>query len=166
MTGSRLDRFVAAQADPAAGFDAALMEIRTGRKRGHWIWYVFPQASGLGTSGASQLYGIDSVAEAVAYLQHPVLGPRLITIANAVADHLERGARLETIMGSSIDARKLVSSLTLFGAVASELAKTETRDEWIELARVCDEILAAAAHQGYPPCRHTLTRLQRGDASA
>ena len=70
-----LDRFVAAQ---ERSFDAALAELRRGRKRTHWMWYVFPQVAGLGASEMSRRYAIHSAAEARAYLEHPVLGPRLV----------------------------------------------------------------------------------------
>jgi len=85
-----LKRFVAAQAED---FADALAEIRAGRKRSHWMSYVFPQLSGLGRSCTAQFYGIDSVEEARAYLAHPVLGPRLIEIAEAVVDSRAPSAR-------------------------------------------------------------------------
>ena len=76
-----LDRFVRAQ---EADYERALAEIRSGRKRSHWMWYVFPQFAGLGLSATSQRYAINSLAEARAYLAHPILGARLIEIAEAV----------------------------------------------------------------------------------
>src|SRR5205807_9618949 len=75
-----LDRFVAAQEDDYA---RALAEIRSGRKRSHWMWYIFPQFDGLGFSPTSKHYSIKSVAEARAYLEHPVLGPRLAECCEA-----------------------------------------------------------------------------------
>ena len=77
-----LDRFVKAQ---DADYDRALSEIRRGRKQSHWMWYVFPQYDGLGSSSMSKRYAIRSVAEAEAYLRHPILGPRLIECAEAAA---------------------------------------------------------------------------------
>jgi uncharacterized protein (DUF1810 family) len=155
-----LDRFKEAQAEPRSGFDAALSEIRSGGKRGHWIWYVFPQLAGLGHSSASRAYGIDGAAEAHEYLRDPLLRSRLVTIASAVADQLARGVPLGLLMGSSIDATKLVSSLTLFGHVARRLDESEPLDDYASLARVADAILDAAAAAGVPPCRFTLDRLR------
>ena len=103
-----LERFVAAQ---DGVYDGALAELRAGRKTGHWIWFVFPQVAGLGRSEMSRIYSIGSLAEARAYLAHPVLGPRLREAAAAVlATH---GRSADEILGS-IDAVKLRSSMTLF----------------------------------------------------
>jgi uncharacterized protein (DUF1810 family) len=154
-------RFLSAQNDPISGFDAALAEIRSGRKTGHWIWYVFPQLSGLGGSAMSQRYGVDGPEEAIEYLEQPELCERLLTITTAVADRLRGGAPLEQLMGSTIDALKLVSSLTLFGDAARRLFLDEGQPAHDALARVADEVLAAAATQGYPRCRYTLVQLKR-----
>jgi uncharacterized protein (DUF1810 family) len=107
-----LQRFVDAQEDAYA---AALAEIRGGRKRSHWMWFVFPQLDGLGFSAMSQRYAIQGVDQARAYLEHPLLGPRLEEIAQAALDVPERSA-LE-IFGSPDD-RKLRSSATLFAQVS------------------------------------------------
>src|SRR6266496_6107314 len=72
-----LQRFVAAQ-DAGGTYQQALAELRSGRKTSHWMWFVFPQFAGLGTSEMSQFYAIKSIGEAHAYLEHPILGPRLI----------------------------------------------------------------------------------------
>ena len=117
-----LERFIDAQDRAPGGYADALAEIRRGAKSGHWIWYVFPQLYGLGTSSQSRAYGLRGVAEATEYLQHPVLRARLQEIAAAVAAQLERGVAAEQLMGSSIDVLKLVSSLTLLGGVARRLA--------------------------------------------
>ncbi len=92
-------------------------ELRAGRKTSHWMWFVFPQIAGLGRSSMAQAYAIGSVAEAQAYLAHPVLGPRLVECAKAVAGHHGRSA--EEILGG-IDAIKLRSSMTLFAAADPE----------------------------------------------
>jgi uncharacterized protein (DUF1810 family) len=105
-----LHRFVAAQ-DEAATYDRALDELRHGRKRSHWMWFVFPQLAGLGHSPTARFYGISSLDEARAYLAHPVLGARLLEITAVVATTLGRGA--EQIFGG-VDALKLRSSMTLF----------------------------------------------------
>jgi uncharacterized protein (DUF1810 family) len=107
-----LDRFVRAQ---AGSYADALAEIRSGRKRSHWMWYVFPQVEGLGSSGMSQKYAISGAAEATAYLAHPVLGPRLVECCEAVLAVEGRSAR--EIFGG-IDELKLRSCATLFASVS------------------------------------------------
>lgn len=107
-----LGRFVRAQADDYAD---ALAEIRAGRKRSHWMWYVFPQFDGLGSSPTSRHYAIKSVAEAAAYLAHPVLGPRLVECAEAAL--AVEGRSAYEIFGSPDDL-KLRSSATLFESVS------------------------------------------------
>lgn len=103
-----LDRFVGAQ---AGDYERALGEIRTGRKRSHWMWYIFPQIEGLGSSAMSQRYAIKSLAEARAYLDHAVLGPRLIASVEALLSLENLSA--EQIFGFPDD-RKLRSCATLF----------------------------------------------------
>jgi uncharacterized protein (DUF1810 family) len=111
---SGLERFVEAQ---ERVYEGALAELRSGRKTGHWIWYVFPQVAGLGSSAMSQRYAISSLSEAIAYLAHPVLGTRLRECASIVLDIRDRTA--EEIFGST-DAMKLRSSMTLFHRAAPE----------------------------------------------
>ncbi|HXP54118.1 MAG TPA: DUF1810 domain-containing protein [Streptosporangiaceae bacterium] len=109
-----LERFVAAQNAGGAGgsvFDTALAELRRGRKTSHWIWFVFPQIAGLGQSPTSRRYAISSLAEAQAYLRHPVLGPRLAESARTLIDH--PGSDATEIFGG-LDAQKVRSSMTLF----------------------------------------------------
>ena len=108
----RLERFVEAQ---DGVYPRALSELHAGRKASHWMWFVFPQVAGLGSSPTSQRYAIGSLEEARAYLEHPVLGARLIECARALLTHPDRGAR--EIMGSPDDA-KLRSSMTLFALAA------------------------------------------------
>ena len=105
-----LERFVSAQ-NQADTFTTAVCELRAGRKRSHWMWFVFPQIAGLGRSPMSQRYAISSIDEARAYLAHDVLGPRLIECARILCD-LE-GRTAHDIFGG-IDAIKLRSSMTLF----------------------------------------------------
>jgi uncharacterized protein (DUF1810 family) len=107
-----LDRFVLAQ-DAHQTYRQAVSELRRGRKTSHWMWFVFPQISGLGRSAIAQEYAIADLAEAQAYLAHPLLGPRLVECAEIVAGHTDRTA--EQIFGG-IDAMKLRSSMTLFAA--------------------------------------------------
>lgn len=104
-----LQRFVDAQADV---FDQALGELRRGRKQSHWIWFVFPQVAGLGSSGMAQRYAIRSLDEARAYLRHPVLGPRLVRCVETL-QYLVQTSDPVAVFGS-VDAVKLRSSLTLF----------------------------------------------------
>ncbi|GAA1218875.1 DUF1810 domain-containing protein [Pseudonocardia alaniniphila] len=111
-----LDRFVDAQ-DDGGTYDQALRELRAGRKRSHWMWFVFPQIAGLGLSETSRRFAISGLAEAQAYLAHPVLGPRLIESASALAD-LD-GVSAVQVFGP-VDAQKLRSSMTLFARAAPE----------------------------------------------
>jgi uncharacterized protein (DUF1810 family) len=160
---SRLDRFKAAQDSSRSGFQSALGEIQAGAKRGHWIWYVFPQLAGLGSSPLSQSFAIDDEEEAAEYLQDAELRSRLLAIANAVADQLKAGKTLRGLMGSEIDAQKVVSSLTLFGHVAGKRHDIEGIDAYDAVARIADEVLAAAASQGFAPCAYTLRRLRQAE---
>jgi uncharacterized protein (DUF1810 family) len=105
-----LERFVTAQ-DSGGTYQRAVTELRKGRKTSHWMWFIFPQIVGLGRSAMAQAYAINNLAEAQAYLAHPVLGPRLVECAKLVASH--RGLSAEQIFGG-IDAIKLRSSMTLF----------------------------------------------------
>jgi uncharacterized protein (DUF1810 family) len=107
-----LARFVVAQSD---SYSAALEEIRAGRKRSHWMWFVFPQLQGLGSSSTARFYAIKSVAEAEAYLAHSVLGPRLQEIAEVLLG--VEGKSASEIFGSPDDL-KLRSCATLFGNVS------------------------------------------------
>ena len=107
-----LDRFVEAQ---AGVIESAKAELRSGRKRGHWMWFVFPQVEGLGSSRTSRRYAIGSREEAAAYLAHPTLGPRLRECTEIVND-LE-GRTAHEVFGSPDDL-KFRSSMTLFDAVA------------------------------------------------
>jgi uncharacterized protein (DUF1810 family) len=105
-----LERFVAAQ-DAGGTYDRAVAELRRGYKTSHWMWFVFPQIAGLGRSGTARRYAISSLDEAKAYLDHPVLGPRLRECASLVAQIQGRSAI--QIFGDPDD-MKLRSSMTLF----------------------------------------------------
>jgi uncharacterized protein (DUF1810 family) len=109
-----LQRFVDAQ---RAEFEAARSELRGGMKVGHWIWFIFPQIKGLGQSWMSQRYAISSLTEARAYLQHPVLGPRLRECTQLV--NSVKGRSIEEILGD-IDAMKFRSSMTLFAKAGDD----------------------------------------------
>lgn len=109
--GDGLDRFVSAQRDT---YDRALAEIRAGRKRTHWMWFVFPQLAGLGRSATAAYYALSGLAEAAAYLAHPVLGPRLVAISRAL---LDLPAPDPTAVFGYPDDLKLHSCMTLFAQV-------------------------------------------------
>ena len=121
-----LDRFVVAQRD---SYDTALAEIRQGAKRSHWMWYVFPQLAGLGGSAMARRYAIGSLAEARAYLAHPVLGPRLYACVDALRG-LE-GVTARHVFGD-VDAVKLRSSLTLFAQAGGEPPFRTALERWFD----------------------------------
>jgi uncharacterized protein (DUF1810 family) len=113
-----LQRFVAAQAPV---FASALDELKKGRKRTHWMWFVFPQLRGLGSSSMATVYGVGSLEEARAYLAHPLLGPRLVLCTEAVL--AIKGKALREIFGSPDD-MKFGSSMTLFAQASDD-------DSWV-----------------------------------
>jgi len=106
-----LSRFVQAQEDV---YDHVLAELQSGKKRSHWMWFIFPQFDGLGFSQTSEHFAIKSIEEAKAYLEHPILGPRLLECADAVMK--SEGRTAHEIFGSPDDS-KLQSCATLFGCV-------------------------------------------------
>ena len=111
---ANLSRFVEAQAET---YETALRELRRGRKQSHWMWFIFPQIQGLGASPTARFYAIADLAEARAYLAHPVLGPRLMEVVAAI--NALPGADAHAVFGSPDDL-KLRSSLTLFQAAAPD----------------------------------------------
>lgn len=119
-----LERFVEAQAPT---YDTALDEIRQGDKRSHWMWFIFPQIVGLGSSPIAQRYAVESLAEAQAYLAHPLLGARYRESIDALQDLPDRDA--EAVFGP-VDAMKLRSSLTLFARASGESLFEEALREW------------------------------------
>lgn len=159
-----LTRFKDAQGARHAGFADALRELGAGRKTSHWIWYVFPQLQGLGRSPQATRYGLAGPAEAAAYVRDPLLAERLVTAAAAVRAHVvdrPQPARLRDVMGSEIDALKLVSSMTLFARIAREAAAETHSPALAALADHADAILAAAAAEGYERCAFTEAQLAR-----
>lgn len=109
-----LQRFIDAQ---ERSFNIALEEIKSGGKRGHWIWYIFPQQKGLGHSYNSEFYGLDGEEEAKAYISHPILGSRLREITKALLIH--KGQRtIHQLMGCGIDVLKLKTSMMMFDRVS------------------------------------------------
>ncbi len=145
----RLERFVTAQ-DRGGTYDQALAELRAGGKASHWMWFVFPQLAGLGSSTMAREYAISSADEAQAYLAHPVLGSRLRECARVVAD--TRGRSAERIFGP-VDALKLRSSVTLFDTVCDDTASDTAGDS------VFHEVLAK--YFGGVPDEATVSRLLR-----
>ena len=109
-----LQRFVDAQAEV---FTDVLAELRAGRKRSHWIWFIFPQMKGLGSSAQANFYGIGSFDEATAYMRHPTLGPRLVQCTELVNQVEDRTIR--EILGAPDD-MKFRSSMTLFARAAED----------------------------------------------
>lgn len=152
-----LERFHEAQASRWAGYDTALAEIRAGGKRSHWIWYIFPQIEGLGHSSTARAYAIQDLGEACAYLRDPVLCARYEEIVATVSQQLNRGVRMEDLMGSQIDALKLVSSLTLFRAAAEQLARENPT--YASLAERLAALLEQTTNQGYPASEFTLAQI-------
>ena len=110
-----LERFVRAQ--NGGVYEQALRELQAGDKRSHWMWFVFPQVAGLGRSAMAQRYAVSGLAEAHAYLAHPVLGPRLVEASQAL---LELSGRDPVRVLGSTDALKLRSSMTLFETAAPD----------------------------------------------
>jgi uncharacterized protein (DUF1810 family) len=153
-----LARFHEAQAASHGGYETALAEIRRGRKTSHWIWYIFPQLAGLGRSAMAENYAIRDLAEACNYLRDPLLRARYEEITAGVSDQLARGLALEDLMGSRIDALKLVSSLTLFHAATERLAGSEPVLN-NSLAAMINLILKHAEADGFPRCARTLARM-------
>ena len=119
-----LARFVDAQ---ATSYPAALAEIRAGAKRSHWMWFIFPQLRGLGLSPTAHYYGIASIEEARAYLDHPTLGPRYRECVEALQ---QLGTSDPIAVFGTIDAMKLRSSLTLFEAATPSPLFAEALDRW------------------------------------
>ena len=131
-------------------FDDALAEINGGRKRSHWMWFIFPQVAGLGTSPTAAHYAIRDRAEAEAFLRDPVLGPGYRTLVDAAwRQVIGAGVTLRKLFGQPDD-HKLVSSLTLFAGVASQLG-----DDWTTTVAKANEILDQAETQGLPRCATT-----------
>jgi uncharacterized protein (DUF1810 family) len=125
VAGDDLERFVTAQQPVYA---QVLAELRQGRKTSHWMWFIFPQIAGLGDSATSERYAIRSLAEAQAYLAHPLLGPRLQECVGLVLALKDRTA--EEVFGP-IDARKLRSCMTLFHrATPDEPVFRHVLDQW------------------------------------
>ena len=136
MDTYHLSRFLTAQ-DSYSQYKTALEEIRIGRKRSHWMWFVFPQLKGLGHSYNADYYGVAGADEALAYWRHPVLGKRLREITEALL--LSDGLSARQIFGE-VDAMKLRSSMTLFWKVTEEELFRKVLDKYYE-GKMCDSTL-------------------------
>ncbi len=140
-----LARFVAAQAGAGgmAGHETTLAEVQAGRKCSHWMWYIFPQIAGLGSSPMAARFAIGSLAEARAFLAHPLLGPRYREMVAAL--QALPGRRTAVSVFGPVDALKLRSSLTLFGMAGAEIDAALSR--WCDGAdpRTLERLSAARA---------------------
>ena len=114
MNIDTLDRFVEAQEKM---YPIALKELKAGKKRSHWMWYIFPQLRGLGMSSMAHTYGISGLDEAKAYLEHPVLSERIYELCGVLLEHKDKSTY--EIFGS-IDEMKLKSSMTLFALISKD----------------------------------------------
>ncbi len=125
----------------------ALDELRSGRRQTRWIWWTFPQLDGLGRSKSSQLYGLSGPDDARVYLQDPILHARLVEVVEAVVEQVDAGRSLVQLMGSIVDARKVVSSVALFAEVAVDSGAAGA-----SLAAAAARVLDAAAEEGVGTC--------------
>ena len=143
-----LDRFLQAQ-EKDGSYARALAELKAGQKTGHWIWWVFPQLKGRGTSENTVFYGLDDDAEAKAYLQHPVLGQRYCDCVHEVYMQLYRHGKMPLVlMGSDVDVMKLRSSLELF--LRNGFAGKEIRGRIMMMVQM-EKILTEKLNWTHPP---------------
>ena len=142
-------RFLDAQnAGHPSSYDRALAELRAGRKRSHWIWFVLPQHQGLGRSAMAQRYGIDGREEAKAYLAEPTLLSRLEEVIAVIAEKLHQPEQtLERLMGGNLAATKTISCLTLFDAAGLSSAEALLN----QLGRRCSKTQAMLSAPATPP---------------
>lgn len=151
-----LMRFREAQTGKMVGlpsFDLAFKEIQAGQKKSHWIWYILPQLKSLGYSAQAKKYGLEHFQEACDYLQDPILFANYQKLIQEISQQLQRTS-ITHLMGSKTDAKKLVSSLTLFKEASQILG--------LSIYKVCDEILRKANNEGLAaPCLETLNAIQK-----
>ena len=134
-------------------YERAISELESGRKQTHWVWYVFPQWVGLGTSREVQRFGVPSIRAATEYLGHPTLRANFFRAISATRSHLERGIALARILGS-LDSKKFVSSLTL---MEQAINQSDASDN---LSAQMREILQIAQEQGFDRCQRTIAWLE------
>jgi len=149
MDTSTISRFLEAQnASHPSAYDRALAELRAGRKRSHWIWFVLPQLQGLGRSAMAQRYGINGLEEAKAYLAEPTLLSRLEEVTAVIAEQLHQQEQtLERLMGGNLDATKTISCLSLFEAAGLSSAEGLLN----QLGRRCSKTQALLTAPATPP---------------
>jgi uncharacterized protein (DUF1810 family) len=140
---SGLKRFIDAQDRRPDGYDNALQEIQGGKKTSHWIWYIFPQITGLGSSHNAQYYAIESLSEAQDYLNNDKLRRRLLEITHAAKKQLDAGVKILALLSSSIDVTKFRASMTLFLLAAYENGDAEAY-----------QCFKSALKTAYPPEGH------------
>ena len=150
------DHFIEAQSQKNGGLATALTELSAGAKTSHWIWYIFPQI-GLGTSPQARRFAIGSADEAVAYLRHRNLGTAYLECLLEVAKFISESDRpiiesLDTLFGSEIDRTKFISSITLFGEMATMYERIYEEIQFEHTARIWAELQA----KGLTPCSATL----------
>jgi uncharacterized protein (DUF1810 family) len=157
---TNLDRFIHAQEEHET-YNQAYKELQNGAKSSHWIWYIFPQLKDLGFSSTAKYYGIVNVHEACDYLNNAQLCENYQKIARLVLKQIQNHIPITSLMGGSLDAQKLVSSLTLFRAAAAFLEQQEDkRPIHAELVGCCEQIFAHLKKQGYAPCQRTLQLIE------
>lgn len=144
-----LRRFHDAQ---ARYYDQALSEMRAGRKSSHWIWFIFPQIVELGRSSTAARYGIADVDEGREYLADPILRNRYREISAVLLEKLEAGVPLVRLMGSHVDALKLVSSQTYFLVLVRRMLTDAPDEELTGIEAMAALILQHAARQGFRVC--------------
>ena len=154
MASSRIDKLLR---DVEDAFRTPLSEIEAGKKTGHWMWWIFPQAKGLGRSYTAKGYAIESLDEAVACLADPVFGDRYCQMVDAVWSQVViNGTPIKTLFPGNIDDRKLVSSLTLFRRAAEHLIQLQRPESdqraFSLLIHQSTEILERAEGEGLGPC--------------
>lgn len=134
----------------ARDLNRALAEIDAGRKRSHWMWFIFPQVAGLGSSSTAAHYAIRDRAEAEVFLADPILGPGYRRLVDAVWGQVIGGDVTIRALFGRPDDQKLVSSLTLFGGIASSFG-----DDWVLTNTQITELLDRAESQGLARCATT-----------
>ncbi|KTC83603.1 DUF1810 family protein [Legionella cincinnatiensis] len=152
-----MQRFIEAQQgkDFYPSYKSAYAEIKTGKKQNHWIWYIFPQLATLGYSATAKYFGIVDLHEACEFLKDNELFKNYYEIAHLVLQQLEK-IPIATLMGGTVDAQKLTSSLTLFRETAAFLLSQGNKThDFIKLIECCDQIFIKILNQGYLPCEQT-----------
>lgn len=165
---AQFDRFHEAQEGRSFGlpsFKKAFDEIQAGRKTSHWIWYVLPQLKELGMSSTAKRYGLVNFQETCEYLHDPLLFANYHKITQEILFQLQYTS-VRSLMGSSIDAKKLMSSLTLFREAADYLAnQKKPAHDYRTLQKNCELILARAAEEKLVPCKDTLSLIKQEQIS-